>query len=90
MGTYTEMSFSQFVSAVQNAIRREDGAALQTNCTCADHSCCAAWRHADQHMSLIAGAQLRGLLQINNPDASSAVFEVGHGVHFVTVTEFFA
>ena len=79
------MSFSQFVSAVQNAIRREDGAALQINCTCADHSCCAAQRHADYHMSLFAGAQLRGLLQINNPDASSAVFEVGHSVLVMTL-----
>lgn len=39
------MSFAQFITAVQNAINREDG------------------------------AQLRGLLQINNPDAASAVFE---------------
>ena len=75
------MSFSQFVSAVQNAIRREDGAALQC-CHCL-HTAPVVPHGAthNMHVSLSAGAQLRGLLQINNPDASSAVFEVtDHGV----------
>lgn len=73
------MSFSQFVSAVQNAIRREDGAASQS---CHFLLTTPAVPHSaihDIHVSLSAGAQLRGLLQINNPDASSAVFEVIDG-----------
>ncbi len=69
------MSFPQFLSAVQNAINRENGTdGMASNQT-------GAVARARTRINLCitftcAGAQLRSLLHINNPDASHAVYEV--------------